>query len=435
DHLHHDLLRIAVDHGGVLGEEQLVLHAGVTLALTTLDHIGLTRHVDVEDRHAVDRAGLAVASGRVDHVVGAQNDGDISLREVFVDVFQVVDDVVGHTGFGQQHVHVTRHTSGNRVDGEGHVHALLLQQLHELVQLVLRLGYRQTVARNDDHLAGVVHGNCSVGCVSCFHGALDFAVFAAVIAAELAEDHIADRTVHGLGHHQRQQGTARADHGTGNGHRRVLQHEAFEGNGQTGEGVVQGDHHRHVGAADRCGQQYAQHQCQDEEQGHQREGNIAFNAGYNNVGAQSQRAQEQHQIDELLGREAEHTVHATIELGPGNQRAGQRHGAEQGAQYRRDGGHDTAGRGDTGAQRGSAQERIRPPSPARTETTLPWDWALPETSSVAATAAAAPPPMPLYRATIWGMSVMATFLPLYQAQPRPRPSAISTSATFMFRCS
>src|SRR5690606_29268333 len=129
------------------------------------------------------------------------------------------------------YVHVARHTTGNRVDGKRHVHALLLQQLHELVQLVLGLGDRQTVARNDDYLAGVVHGDGGIGSISWLHGAFDITVFTAVITAKLAEDNIADRTVHRLGHHQRQQSTRRANHGTGNDHRRVLQHEALEGNG------------------------------------------------------------------------------------------------------------------------------------------------------------------------------------------------------------
>src|SRR5690606_20459277 len=97
-----------------------------------------------------------------------------------------------HTGFGQQHVHVTRHTSGNRVYGEGHVNALLLQQLHELVQLVLCLSHRQTVAGNDDHLAAVVHGNGRIGGVSRLHGALDLAVIDVHTAAELADDFIGD---------------------------------------------------------------------------------------------------------------------------------------------------------------------------------------------------------------------------------------------------
>src|SRR3546814_4504520 len=64
DHLHHDLLRVAVDHVGIVAEEQFVLDTRVALALAALDDIDLLAHVDVEDRHAVDRAALVGACGR-----------------------------------------------------------------------------------------------------------------------------------------------------------------------------------------------------------------------------------------------------------------------------------------------------------------------------------------------------------------------------------
>ena len=67
-------------------------------------------------------------------------------------------------------------------------------------------------------------------------------------------------------------------------------------------------------------------------------------------------------------------------------------------------------------------------------TTTPWDCALPENSSMAAMAAAAPPPMPLYSATICGMSVIATFLPLIQAQPVPIARAMITSTRLTHTC-
>src|SRR5690606_15965446 len=195
--------------------------------------------------------------------------------------------------------------------------------------------------------------------VSRLHGALDFAVFAAVIAAELAEDHIADRTVHGFGHHQRQQGTGRADHGTGNDHRRVLQHETFEGNGQTGEGVVQRDHHRHIGTADRGGQQYAQQQCEDEEQRYHREGDDAVDAGNDDVRTQGQRAEEEYRVDQLLRWQADNAVHATVELGPGDQRAGQRYRTDQTTEYREHGYHHAMGLGIAGEQLGRSNCRGR----------------------------------------------------------------------------
>ena len=76
-------------------------------------------------------------------------------REVLVDLVHLHHDVVGHLGLGQQHVHVTRHAAGHRVDAEAHVDALLAQRLGDLVHRVLRLRHRHAVARHDDDVLGL----------------------------------------------------------------------------------------------------------------------------------------------------------------------------------------------------------------------------------------------------------------------------------------
>ena len=78
--------------------------------------------------------------------------------------------------------------------------------------------------------------------------------------AEVREKHIAERAIHGLGHELGQQRAGGADHGAGDDHGGVVEHEAFETDRKAGERVVQGNHHRHVGAADGQGHGDAQQQ-------------------------------------------------------------------------------------------------------------------------------------------------------------------------------
>ena len=84
--------------------------------------------------------------------------------------------------------------------------------------------------------------------------------------AKAGEQHVTQRTVHGLGHQLGEQGTGGTDHGTGDDHGGVVEHETFEGHGQTGQGVIQRNDHRHVGAADRQCHHDAEGQRQGEEQ-------------------------------------------------------------------------------------------------------------------------------------------------------------------------
>ena len=80
---------------------------------------------------------------------------DIGIREVLVQFIHFEHDVVRHSRLGQQDVHMTGHATGDRVNPETHVDALVTQELGDLVDRVLRLGDGHAVAGHDDHVLGL----------------------------------------------------------------------------------------------------------------------------------------------------------------------------------------------------------------------------------------------------------------------------------------
>jgi hypothetical protein len=154
-HLVQHLLGVAEQHAVVVLVEQRVVDAGVAGGHAALHHDAGLGLPDFQHRHAGDGAGRVVLRGRVHDVVGADDHGDVGLREVLVDLVHLQHDVVGHLGFGQQHVHVAGHAAGHRVDAEAHVDALVAQQLGDLEHRVLGLRHRHAVARHDDHVLGL----------------------------------------------------------------------------------------------------------------------------------------------------------------------------------------------------------------------------------------------------------------------------------------
>ncbi len=73
----------------------------------------------------------------------------VSMRRI--DFIHLEQLVVGHIRLRQQHVHVSRHPSGHRVDGITHFAAVLLQQLPQFLDGVLGLGDGHAVAGDHDH--------------------------------------------------------------------------------------------------------------------------------------------------------------------------------------------------------------------------------------------------------------------------------------------
>ena len=104
-----------------------------------------------------------VARVGVHHVVGADDDGDVGVRDVGIDLLQFVELRVGNVGFGEQHVHVAGHAAGDGMDGVLHGDAALFEHFGQFAHDVLRLRGGHAVAGDEDHLArvGELHGRVS----------------------------------------------------------------------------------------------------------------------------------------------------------------------------------------------------------------------------------------------------------------------------------
>ena len=100
---------------------------------------------------------LVVPGGRIDHVVGPDDQRHVGLRHLGIDLVHLDQLIVGDLGLGQQHVHVAGHAAGHRVDGELHLHAALGQRVVQFADAVLGLGHGHAVAGHDDHGPGGVH--------------------------------------------------------------------------------------------------------------------------------------------------------------------------------------------------------------------------------------------------------------------------------------
>src|ERR1700737_4062356 len=141
------LLRVAEQHRRALVVEQRVVDPGEAGVHRPLQHDHRSRLVDVEDRHAVDRRVRLVTRRRVGDVVGTDGDRDAGAAEFVVDVVHFLHRVVLDVGLGQQHVHVSGHPAGHRVDRVLHRHALVLEERGHVLEGVLSLRDRQPFPR------------------------------------------------------------------------------------------------------------------------------------------------------------------------------------------------------------------------------------------------------------------------------------------------
>ncbi len=209
--------------------------------------------ISVQNRHTVDRAGLIISSCGVHDVIRADNQRDIGPLEFVIDLIHLIKLIVGDVGFGQQDVHVARHTARHGVNRVFHFDSVFGQLGRHLAHRMLCLGHRQPIARHDDHELRVLHQDGRIFGLERLHG---FARRAGPSSgcrlhlSEGSEQDVRNRAIHRFAHQDSQQGTGGADERAADQHRDVVDCVSIGRDGQSREGVEQRDHDGHVGASD-----------------------------------------------------------------------------------------------------------------------------------------------------------------------------------------
>src|ERR1700761_4478977 len=113
DDFAHKSFCLAKEHQGLIPVVERIIDSSEAWAHATLDHHDSLSLVHVDDGHAVDGAGLVGARGRIRNVVGADDQGDVGLREIGVHVIHIDKAIVWHVGLGKQDVHVAGHATSD----------------------------------------------------------------------------------------------------------------------------------------------------------------------------------------------------------------------------------------------------------------------------------------------------------------------------------
>ena len=96
-----DDLGIAEEHPRVLFEVQFVFDACKSGILTALDRQDELRAISLDNRHAVDRRRFVIARGRIDDIIGADNENDVSFGEFEIYIIHLNQCRIRDIGLGK----------------------------------------------------------------------------------------------------------------------------------------------------------------------------------------------------------------------------------------------------------------------------------------------------------------------------------------------
>jgi hypothetical protein len=163
-----DVFASSQQHHRVLLEEERVVNVSVSSTHRTLVDNHVLSTPDLQHRHTCNGTFGVLQSRGVDDIISTNDQHHVHFREVVIDFLHLLDDVVRNANFGQKNVHLTRHTTGNGVDGEPHVDFVFDEMLGEFSDRVLSLCDSHSVARNNHHLLTIDKKLCHLFWV-CFN--------------------------------------------------------------------------------------------------------------------------------------------------------------------------------------------------------------------------------------------------------------------------
>src|ERR1700722_2377326 len=189
------------------------------------------------------------------------------------------------------------HAAGDGMDGEFYVHAALAERVVKLADFVLGLRDGHAVAGNNNHFAGGAKnrrgffgGGAADGAGLLRGGAGD------LLLSKRAEQHVAERAIHGFGHvHGENQGGSAVER-TGDDEQFAIEDETNGRGGKSGVGIQQGNDGGHIGAADGNDHEHAEDEGNYE---HQRK-QMHVAGIVDEVRGDGDRDREQRKVDEIL---------------------------------------------------------------------------------------------------------------------------------------
>merc|ERR1719341_1678536 len=198
--------------------------------------------------HAGNDGVRVILGGRVDCIVGSNDQGEVNIVPVIIDLVHLIDNIIGYASLGKEYIKLARHSACDRVDSEFDLLALFLQERDHLSHRVLALGNSQAISRHDHNVPGISNGLHGLVNLPDSGGSSDSHSLSTTSArgTEATEDDIGKGSVHGDAHDVAENSSAGADQASNHSHQVVIQHESLSTEGPSRVGVEDSDDDRHV---------------------------------------------------------------------------------------------------------------------------------------------------------------------------------------------
>ena len=183
---------------------------------------------------------------RVYNVVCSNNDCNINIAHLWVHFITCLELFIRNICFGKKNVHMTRHTTGNRVNCKVYFGTICFQLIAEFLYSVLSLSNSHTISRNNYNVLCSFKNNISIFYRNCLWFLCRTVATCLLLCTKALEKKVRELAVHSLTHDEGKDKAGSSNETAGNYKYCIVDCKSGEGSSKTRQSVQEGNDYRHI---------------------------------------------------------------------------------------------------------------------------------------------------------------------------------------------
>ena len=204
----------------------------------------------IDDRHSINRAAFIIKGCRVNNVICTDNYGYICHRHLWIHFIRCLKLLIRNISLCKKYVHMSRHSSRNRVDSEVYFSTVIFKLLRKLLNGMLSLSNRHTVTWYKYYILSSFKNHIGIFCRNSLCLSSVTLRAASASAAKASEEKTVEASVHCLTHYK-SKNKSRCTHKTAGYYKhRIIYCKTGKCCCKSRKGIQERNNNRHISTAD-----------------------------------------------------------------------------------------------------------------------------------------------------------------------------------------
>ena len=139
-------------HHSILFEKQRIVNISIPCTHGSFINDNVFRFPYFKNWHTCNWTVWVLNSRWVYNIICTNNQNEISVWEIFINFLHFQHDIIWNSYLSKKYIHLTWHTTSDRVDGKSYTDTVLFESLGHFSDCILSLSHCHTISRYDNYI-------------------------------------------------------------------------------------------------------------------------------------------------------------------------------------------------------------------------------------------------------------------------------------------